>query len=435
MGNINMIFWKLTLLEPIFNQYNLSFMTLKFYLPLLVFLAIGFNNADAQGCVAVRQMGGLSLCLSDSYNLQKGDLQAGANYRYFHSWRHFVGTEEQHERQTTGGGHDANGNDRGNAVNIYSHALDFNFSYGLSNRLQLNATIPYVHNERSQVLRQTSPVVDTFRYSVYASGIADFRLGLNYWVFDPATSHGGNLMVGLGIKLPTGRYDATDNQVPQSDGSKKDFIMMDQAIQPGDGGLGFSVELQAFRQLFGNFYGFANGYYLFNPRESNGAYKSAPTVVKSSIDGNVLGTLTGYNIYASPDQYFVRGGVATTVFNNLSISLAGRWEGIPAYDAFGGQEAYRRPGYVVSIEPGLAYRTGNHSFSLFVPKNIVRNRIQSAADIARQDLENSVITDPADKVHVQGDAAFADYSISLGYAYRFGQKCHTAKADPADLKN
>ncbi len=409
-------------------------MNLKFYLLLLAFVVIGLENAGAQGCVAVRQMGGLSMSLSDSYNLLKGDFQIGANYRYFHSWRHYVGTEEQPQRQTTGGGHDVNGNDRGNAVNIYSHAVDFNFSYGLSKRLQLNATIPYVHNERSQVLRQTTPVIDTFRYSVYASGIADFRLGLNYWVFDPETAHGGNLTVGLGIKLPTGRYDATDNQVPQTDGSKKDFIVMDQAIQPGDGGLGIAVELQGFRQLFNNFYGFANGYYLFNPRESNGAYKSAPTVVKSPVDGNVLGTLNGYNVYASPDQYFVRAGVATSIFDKLTISLAARWEGIPAYDAFGGHVAYRRPGYVVSIEPGLAFHTGNHSLSLYVPKNIIRNRIQSAADIARQDLENSVITDPADKVHVQGDAAFADYSISIGYAYRFNQKVPSAFSDIEDKK-
>ena len=409
-------------------------MKLKFYLLILTFLVIGFQNAVAQGCVAVRQMGGLSLSTADSYNLLKGDFQIGTNYRYFHSWRHFVGKEEQHERQTSGGGHDANGKELGNAVNIYSHAVDLNFSYGLGKRLQLNATIPYVNNERSQVLRQTAPEPDTFRYSVFSSGIGDFRLGLNYWVFDPEISHGGNLMVGLGIKLPTGRYDDTDNQVPQTDGSKKDFIVMDQALQPGDGGLGFSLELQAFRQLFGNVYGFANGYYLFNPKESNGAYKSAPTVVKSPVDGATLGTLTGYNIYASPDQYFVRGGLATTVFHDLSVSLAARWEGIPANDALGGQVAYRRPGYVISIEPGLAFRTGNHSFSLYVPKNIVRNRIQSAADIASQNLQNSVITDPADKVHVQGDAAFADYSISFGYAYRFNNKSASGFSGIEDKK-
>ncbi|HJW28018.1 MAG TPA: hypothetical protein VJ508_02085, partial [Saprospiraceae bacterium] len=365
------------------------------------------------GCVAVRQMGGLNMHFSSSYNLRKGEFQPGVNYRYFHSFRHYVGTEEQPDRQTTGGGHDANGNDRGNAVNIYSHALDFNFSYGLTDRLQLNATIPYVHNERSQVLRQTSPAVDTFRYSVYAAGIGDMRLSLNYWVFDPAQAPGANLMVGLGVKLPTGNYAATDNQVPQSDGSKKDFVVMDQAIQPGDGGLGISVELQGFQKILNNVYGFGQGYYMFNPKESNGTYKSAPTVVKSPIDNSVLGTMTGYNVYACPDQYFVRAGFLAG-FGNLSASLAARWEGIPAYDAFGGQKAYRRPGYVVSIEPGLGLRLGNHTFTLYVPKNIIRNRIQSAADIANQDLQNSVVTDPAQKVHVQGDAAFADYSISFG---------------------
>jgi len=383
-------------------------------------------NAGAQGCVAVRQMGGTGMLSCNNYNLGKGDFIIGTNYRYFHSFRHFVGKEEQEHRQNTGGGHDANGVEQGNAVNIYSHALDFNLSYGLSSRLQLNATIPYVHNERSQVLRQNAPVADTFRYSVYAEGIGDMRFGLNYWIFDPATAHDANLMLGLGVKVPTGNFAATDNQVPQSNGTKEDFKIMDQAIQPGDGGWGINIEMQAFQHLFGNFYGYANGYYLFNPKESNGTYKSNPTVVKSPIDKSPLDTLYGYNLYACPDQYFVRAGLMTN-FGPLSASLGARWEGIPANDAFGGQEAYRRPGYVIAVEPGLAYHLGNHSFSLFVPFNFVRNRIQSAADIASQDIQNSVITDPADYVHVQGDAAFADYSINIGYSYRFGRKSsHTS---------
>jgi hypothetical protein len=105
----------------------------------------------------------------------------------------------------------------------------------------------------------------------------------------------------------------------------------------------------------------------------------------------------------------------------LTFSGALRVEGIPAYDAFGGQVAYRRPGYVVAVEPGVIYRTGRHSFSLLVPFNFVRNRIQSAADIARQNLENSVIESEAEKVHIQGDAAFADYSINVNYYYRIGR--------------
>ncbi|MEO6189435.1 MAG: hypothetical protein ABIO44_02785, partial [Saprospiraceae bacterium] len=117
---------------------------LKFFILVLI-LTLDVLSTNAQGCVAVRQMGGLNMCGENSYNLNKGNVQVGLNYRYFHSWRHYVGTEEQPQRQITGGGLGPDGKDRGNAVNIYSHAVDFNFSYGLTNRLQLNATIPYVH--------------------------------------------------------------------------------------------------------------------------------------------------------------------------------------------------------------------------------------------------------------------------------------------------
>jgi hypothetical protein len=382
----------------------------KIFIILIAILAINYNS-NAQGCVAVRQMGGVgAMCSSNSYNLSKGDLQVGASYRYFHSWRHFVGTEEQPQRQITGGGLDKNGKSRGNAVNIYSHAVDINLSYGLTNRLQLNVSLPWVHNERSQVLRTTTAVKDTFRYSVFAKGLADVRIGFNYWVIDPAKAHNGNLMIGMGLKLKTGSHSETDD-APQSDGTVKN-VMMDQAIQPGDGGVGFSVEVQGFTKLYKSISGFVSGYYLFSPKENNGTYKSAP----SSTAG-----LAGYELYACPDQYLIRAGIMTSVLKtkNLTLSLAGRMEGIPAYDAFGGQVAYRRPGYVMAIEPGVTYQKKKHTISLFVPFNVVRNRIQSAADIATQNIRNSGVTDVTKLVHVQGDAAFADHSINLGYAYRF----------------
>ena len=239
---------------------------MKFFALIITALFIGNLSANAQGCVAVRQMGGITaMCSSSSYNLNKGDIQTGVNYRYFHSWRHFVGTEEQKQRQTLG-----------NAVNIYSHAVDFNLSYGLTNRLQLNLAIPYVHNERSQTLtmnKDTATKILT-RYSLFAQGLGDVRIGINYWVTDPAKAHDGNLMVGFGLKLATGKYDTKDD-VLQKDGSHVSNTN-DQAIQPGDGGVGFSLEMQGFTKLYKRISGFANGYYLFNPKESNGAFKSAP---------------------------------------------------------------------------------------------------------------------------------------------------------------
>ena len=371
-----------------------------------IVLVMGINQrVFSQGCVAVRQMGGMNGLSNSSYNLEKGEIQVGANYRYFHSFRHFVGTEEQPQRQ-----------DLGNAVNIYSHAIDLNLAYGLSDRLSAYVTLPYVNNERSQTLTLTKDAASKAltRYSVYAKGIADVRFGLNYWLIDPKKATKGNLSIGAGVKLATGSYTATDDAL-QTDGTKKN-VVMDQAIQPGDGGIGFSIELQGFKAIYKNLYGFASGYYMFSPQESNGTFKSA---AKKGLEG--------YEIYASPDQYFGRAGLMMPVGKkqNLTFSLAGRLEGIPAYDAFGGQVAYRRPGYVIAIEPGVTYRSGQHTFTLFVPNNIVRNRIQSAADIASQNLRNSVITDPAKYVHVQGDAAFADYSINLGYSYRIGKKMKT----------
>jgi len=399
-------------------------------LVVLIFIVTFNSELHAQGCVAVRQMGGINPLSTSGYTLSKGEFQIGTSYRYFHSFRHFVGTEEQPQRQNTGGGFDANGNEKGNAVNIYSHAVDLNISYGISDRLQVNLFIPYVNNERSQVLSTkkdpvTGQTLEGTRYSMWASGLADIRVSANYLVFDPAKAMKGNLLIGLGVKFNSGSYTARDNALIVDPTTKQTVYQsqyVDQAIQPGDGGIGISVEVQGFKQLYKGIYGFANGYYLFNPKESNGTYKSAPTVVKDQ-NGNVLGTLYGYNVYASPDQFFARAGVMTSVLKSksMTLSLAGRVEGIPAYDVFGGNVAYRRPGYVVAVEPGVSYRMGKHNFSLFVPVNFVRNRTQSAADIANQNLQNSAITDASQQVHVQGDAAFADYSISFNYGYRLGK--------------
>jgi len=362
----------------------------------ILFCAASTGKLRAQGCVAVRQMGGINPLSTSGYALSKGEFQIGTSYRYFHSFRHFVGTEEQPQRQNSGGGFDANGNEKGNAVNIYSHAVDFNISYGISDRLQVNLFIPYVNNERSQVLATkkdptTGQTLEGTRYSMWASGLADIRMSANYLVFDPAKAMNGNLLVGMGVKLNSGSYTAKDNAMILDPTTKQPVYQMqyvDQAIQPGDGGIGISVEVQGYKKLHKGIYGFANGYYLFNPRESNGTFKSPPSVVNGQ-------TLYGYNVYASPDQFFVRAGVMTSVLKhkNLTLSLAGRFEGIPVYDVFGGNVAYRRPGYVVAVEPGVTYQTGKHTFSLFVPVNFIRNRTQSAADIASENLQNSVITD------------------------------------------
>ena len=65
---------------------------LYIYLPIISLLLI--SKVAAQGCVAVRQMGGQNMNATNSYNLEEGEFQVGKKYRYFHSWRHFIGKEE-----------------------------------------------------------------------------------------------------------------------------------------------------------------------------------------------------------------------------------------------------------------------------------------------------------------------------------------------------
>ncbi|HMI66532.1 MAG TPA: hypothetical protein VK517_10870, partial [Cyclobacteriaceae bacterium] len=225
-------------------------MKLIFYIFLFLIVCLAaHSNVQAQGCVAVRQMGGINPLSTNGYTLPKGQFQIGSSYRYFHSFRHFVGTAEQPQRQTTGGGFDENGNEKGNAVNIYSHAVDVNISYGVTDRLQVNVAIPWVHNERSQVLATkkdpiTGQTLEGTRYSVFAKGLGDVRLNATYWVFNPATATNGNLLIGAGLKLNTGSHTAQDYGLALDPTTKAVITTkqtMDQAIQPGDGGIGISV--------------------------------------------------------------------------------------------------------------------------------------------------------------------------------------------------
>jgi len=79
-------------------------------------------------------------------------------------------------------------------------------------------------------------------------------------------------------------------------------------------------------------------------------------------------------------------------------------EGVPVRDAFGKSDGFRRPGYVISIEPGMMYEHGRYMFYASGPWAMERNR-----KISVTDLEN--------KTH--GDAAFADYTVIAGVSRTF----------------
>jgi hypothetical protein len=110
-----------------------------------------------------------------------------------------------------------------------------------------------------------------------------------------------------------------------------------------------------------------------------------------------------------PDQYLLRAGANWTK-NLLTLSMGARYEAIPAKDLIGDNTGFRRPGNVLAIEPGANYNYKKFNFYLYAPVAIRRERPQSYPDILKT-KDTGVFS--------RGDAAFADYSINIGFGYKF----------------
>lgn len=331
-----------------------------------------------------------------SYNLGKGKWQAAFGYRHFRSFRHFVGSVEQNAENAARGLAER---DRAstNVIN-HVHQPSFGVSYGVTDRLSVSADLPYFHALRRNPVGGNRP-----SYATKASGISDLSVGGRYWLGDPARHTRQNVAVGLGFKLPTGNDRAEDDFLIRVTNGVRitERRPVDQSIQPGDGGFGIVGEVQAFRAL-GRFVAFASGAYLANPREHNDFLRSGP--------GTDLDTSGALNHYLSvADQYAARVGVATAV-KKVGLNLGLRLEGTRASDLIGGDRGRRRPGYTLGLDPGVSYTWNGTTAAVNVPWAIRRVRNQNIADRIESEetghFEN-------------GDAAFADYAVIVGFSRRF----------------
>lgn len=368
-----------------------------FQTTLILFLILfNIQLTNAQGCVAIRHF---SSCVGNSLEnnlLGPGDIQIGSNYRYFKSFRHFRGTEEEVDRVAN----------ETEVVN-HAHAWDFFITYGITDRLYTSATLPFVINTRSSLYEHGR----NERNTTFSRGLTDVRLGVGYWVFNPANNPNGNLALGLGIKLPTGNYNASDIFYNVGPEGSPQVRPVDQSIQPGDGGFGITLDFQLYKKIFTDFYLYAGGFYLINPRETNGTRTFRETL--SPI-------LENEAIMAVPDQFSSRLGLSYAISPLFSTSLGARFEGVPVKDLMGGNKGFRRPGNVLSLDPGLAYMANNLSINLNVPIALRRDRPQSVTD-----LETQMATgNPRN-----GDAAFADYAINLGITFRLPNKKENSTPD------
>ena len=350
---------------------------------------------NAQGCVAIRHF---SSCVGNSLEsnlLNKGDIQVGMNYRYFKSFRHFRGTEEEPDRITNN-----------TEVVNNAHAWDFFLTYGVSDRFYASVTIPTVINTRSSLYEHGREE----RNTTFSRGLGDIRLGVGYWVLDLESHPNGNLAMGLGVKLPTGNYNASDIFYNVGPDGGPEVRPVDQSIQVGDGGFGVTLDFQFYHKIVPDLFAYSSGFYLLNPRETNGIRTFRETLSP---------VLQNEAIMAVPDQYSLRAGFSYSLSPTFSTSLGSRFDCVPVKDLIGGNEGFRRPGNVLSIDPGLAFMTGSFSLNLNVPFAIRRDRPQSITD-----LQTEVLTgEPRN-----GDAAFADYVINFGVTYRFSNT--RVKIDP-----
>jgi hypothetical protein len=363
---------------------------------LVVVSVFGVADVQAQGCVASRMSapGGVVDTEGTSYYVPKKGWQASFGFRGFRSHRHFVGDVEQNAENTAKGL--AERDRSGSEVINHSYLNGFSLTYGVSDRLSINAELPYV------VFRRKSPANATRALQTTNSkGIGDLNMVARYWLGKPNGHASQNLALGLGFKAPTGNDRYEDEFVtfnPQTGVRTSEVRSVDQSIQPGDGGWGLYADFSGFK-AFGKVTAFASGSYMANPREENDFFRNPFAATQDPLSGKLSIT----------DQYTARLGLGTAV-KKFGFSLAARMEGVPSSDLIGGSNGRRRPGYSIALEPGVSYSWKRNSLSVSVPYLVRRVRTQNVSDKAAS-IESG---------HKEiGDAAFADYVISVGYSRRF----------------
>jgi len=361
--------------------FSLTLLCAGVLLPLHVF---------AQGCIISRECAP-EFGLDGSPFLMPSQWQFDGSFRYLDASRHFNGTVEQTQRATLG-----------TFVMNRQRILDLGATYGVSDQFSANVTIPYlVRGEwgapfpQGKAATATTPAIPNGpRANFYTSGLGDISINGRYWLLNTKENMTGNIQVSAGIKIPTGN-DNVQGNFPNFTGKTISYVSADQSIQPGDGGWGIPLEIDAFKTI-GKFTGFMTAEYLINPRDTN----NTPSILVSlGITPSLNQLYEAHNTVQ--DQYLFKIGVAYQLTESLSISVAGRVEGVPVRDLIGRSDGFRRPGDASFIESGIIWNSPSFgSFSASVPVTITRDRA-------------------ADSFGNPGDATFADYIILVGYSYRF----------------
>lgn len=334
--------------------------------------------AKGQGCIVARSNSVDMAPESQGGYLQTGDWELTVGYRHQFSYKHFVGDVEQTYRVQQG-------TEVMNKINLQ----DIDLTYQATPRFSLTLSVPLLFASRR---------ANNSYYTSTTSGIGDTSLTLNGWLWNPRHARRGNISIGFGVQAPTGKDNESNNVLTSATATTPTVVTADYSIQPGSGGWGMVFQWQAFRDLGHSTIAYTNGSYLATQGGTNNVLRSASALSQP---------LTAYN--AIQDQYLVQAGIAHPIpqIKGLTFTFGPRWEGVPAMNLIGNDLGFRRPGFAISVEPGIVYARGRNMLQASVGKAMYRDRTRSVPD---------------KMLGTHGDAAFADYVWLLSYTYRLPAK-------------
>ena len=313
---------------------------------------ISITNVAGQGCIAIRNLTGFGQFVTPEYDEEPVKWMVNVNSRYFTSYEEFVGSTNLHVPSE----------DR--KVN-HIFVMDVAFTRVLDNGWSITVDVPVTGASRAAWQEHENNPQDKTKHTTHSFGLSDVRVALFKWLLDVSTYTRGNVQLGLGLKLPTGDYNFQD-YFYKAEG--KVVLPVNQSIQLGDGGTGISFELNSFYTINKKFSLYGNAFYLFNPRDQNGTYSGTKNSANS-----------GGAVNSVPDAYTFRIGGNMTI-NKLVLWAGGRMEGLPVHDVLGGSNGNRRPGQIISIEPGVNFTFKEVTVYGFFPFPVYRATKQSVPD-------------------------------------------------------
>jgi hypothetical protein len=341
-------------------------------------LALSGTRASAQGCILARSPEG-GLPTGQGGILAPGHFQLTIGLRHQYSYQHYVGDVYQEYRAQAQ-------TQVENRINL----ITANLTYQWTPRVSVEVDSPFLFASRKS---QNSPIKYT------SSGVGDTILGFNTWIRNPDHLPKTNVSVGLGVLMPTGNDDVTNTVNTNTSGTGAATLVtapVDYSIQPGNGGWGMVMQWAGYTPAGKPMLLYWDGDYIATQGGTNGVQRGATLNPAQPLN----------NYVAIADQYLVEAGLLINLHEHgLGATFGPRWEGVPAKNLFpNSNDGFRRPGYAVTLGPGIQYSHGSNLLTAGVYKAIHRDRTSSYPDSV---------------YGTHGDAAFAQYVWLASWTHRF----------------